>query len=66
VLKMSCECVDCKGKSNKLYKVKLIEDFDNDECIWCEDCLYENFDMVEEYTPLGNKDREIRNKRISF
>jgi hypothetical protein len=54
---MSCECVDCKGKSNKLYKVKLIEDFDNDECIWCEDCLFENFDMVEEYTPLKKSNK---------
>jgi hypothetical protein len=49
-----CENVDCKGGSKKLFKVKLTEDFNNDECIWCEDCLITDFDMVEEYTPLEN------------
>jgi hypothetical protein len=47
-----CECVECQGKSNKLYKVKLTEEFDNDECIWCEDCLFSNLDMVEDYEEL--------------
>jgi hypothetical protein len=44
-----CECVDCKGKSDKLYKIILSEWFDNEECVWCEDCLYENIEMVKEY-----------------
>jgi hypothetical protein len=53
-----CENVDCKGESKKLFKVKLTEDFNNDECIWCEGCLITDFDMVEEYTPLGNEELE--------
>jgi hypothetical protein len=42
---MACDCADCSGESNRFYLVKLI---DGDYCVWCEDCLLSNNDLVED------------------
>jgi len=46
-MKLRCENTDCEGNSNKFYRVRLTEWFDRDVCIWCEDCLERDNDMVE-------------------
>lgn len=53
---LRCECVDCRGESNTYYKVKLLDEFDGDEVIWCQDCLIENSDMVDSFKLLSAGD----------
>ncbi|MEM1577913.1 MAG: hypothetical protein QXM27_02815 [Candidatus Pacearchaeota archaeon] len=50
-----CENTNCENeKQEKLYKVILKEEFNNDVCIWCEDCLNRDIDMVKSYKLLKN------------
>ena len=35
----------CRNKAT--YKCILTEDFDNDECYWCDECIEDGKDMIE-------------------
>ena len=43
---MLCDNTSCKGRSKKFYDIILTKDFNNDKCVWCEDCLDIDNDMV--------------------
>jgi len=43
-----CENTDCKGKSKEYYQCILTKEFDNEDCIWCEDCCNRDDDMIAE------------------
>jgi hypothetical protein len=50
-----CDNTDCKGKSKIFYHCKIAEEFEGGTCTWCEDCLNDDGDMIEEYKLLEVK-----------
>ena len=48
MIKMYCENTDCKDRDNssQLYAIELTEDFNGTVCIWCDDCIGRDYDMV--------------------
>jgi len=55
-----CDATDCKGKSKIFYQCKLTEDFESEECVWCEDCCDDGDDMILESRLIINN---IKNKK---
>ena len=42
-----CENTMCEGKGDKVIHLILTDDFENEDCYWCENCLERDRDMVE-------------------
>jgi len=45
--RLVCENTNCESGEPPFYRVKLTDEFDGDICIWCEDCVERDNDMVE-------------------
>jgi len=44
---ITCDNTDHKGKKSvKLYHIKLGREFENDECDWCGDCIFQDWSML--------------------
>ncbi|HNV61455.1 MAG TPA: hypothetical protein PKN54_00785 [Candidatus Cloacimonas acidaminovorans] len=48
----SCDNTDHIGVVNNVQRVILNDEFDNDECYWCENCVKRDIDMIKHVKPL--------------
>ena len=46
---MICDNTNHKGNDSIRHLVTLTEEFDNETCCWCEDCIHRDNDMVAGY-----------------
>lgn len=55
-IKFQCENSDHTGKHVGVKHIRLTEDFDEEDCYWCNKCRKRDADMVETIiTPYENK-----------